>query len=72
MSAGNSESAAGAASFFALGPKQAEAALALQQELLKTYEQTSHAWLARAQSEMTLWSDLSRATWGNSLPFRSS
>jgi hypothetical protein len=48
----------GAASFFALGREQAEAATALQSEFIKAYEQTSHAWLARAQSEVTLWSDL--------------
>jgi hypothetical protein len=58
VSVDNSQSAAGAASFFTLGPKQAEAAFALQQEFLKTYEQSTHAWLARAQSEVTLWSDL--------------
>jgi hypothetical protein len=57
MPVDNPQSAAGAASFVALGPKQAEAAFALQQEFLKTCEQSAHAWLVRAQSEVTLWSD---------------
>jgi hypothetical protein len=36
----------------------AQAAVALQQELLEAYEQTSRAWLARVQSEVALWSEL--------------
>src|SRR5262245_22739548 len=44
--------------FFNLGQEQAEAAAALQKELLDAYEQTSRAWLARVQSEVALWSDL--------------
>jgi hypothetical protein len=37
----------------------AEAVVALQRELLDTYEKAGHAWLARAKSEAELWSDLS-------------
>ena len=32
--------------------------LAWQRELLETYDRTSRAWLARAQSEVDLWSGL--------------
>jgi hypothetical protein len=44
--------------FSNLGQGRTEAAAALQKELLETYEQASRAWLARVQSEVTLWSDL--------------
>lgn len=37
-----------------LGKKQYEAALAMQRELLDTFEQMNHAWFARAQSEIDL------------------
>jgi hypothetical protein len=37
----------GSAPFFNIGPERAEAAVALQKELLEAYEQTSRAWLAR-------------------------
>jgi len=43
---------------FNLGQEQAEAATALQKELLEAYEKTSLAWLARIQSEVALWSGL--------------
>ena len=32
--------------------------MALQKALLESYEQASRTWLARVQSEVTLWSDL--------------
>ena len=32
--------------------------MALQKELLASYDETSRAWLARVQSEVALWSDL--------------
>jgi hypothetical protein len=44
--------------FFNIGQDRAEAAVALQKELLEAYEQTSRAWLARVQSEVALWSEL--------------
>src|SRR3954469_6805548 len=44
--------------FFNLGQERAEAAAALQKELFETYELASRAWLARVQSEVTMWSDL--------------
>ena len=37
-----------------LGKKQYETALAMQRELLDTFEQINHAWFARAQSEIDL------------------
>jgi hypothetical protein len=37
-----------------LGKKQFEAAVAMQNELLSTFEQMNRAWLARAQSEVDL------------------
>jgi hypothetical protein len=43
---------------FNIGPERAEAAVALQKELLEAYEQASRAWLARVQSEVALWSEL--------------
>ncbi len=44
--------------FLNWGQERTEAALALQKEILTSYEQASRAWLARVQSEVTLWSDL--------------
>ena len=38
--------------------KRTNAAAALQVDLLHLYEEASRAWLARAQSEAALWSDL--------------
>lgn len=40
------------------GREQAQAAVALQKELLEAYEQASRAWLSRVQSEIVLWSEL--------------
>ena len=45
-------------SIFNIGQERAEAAVALQKELLEAYEQASRAWLARVQSEVALWSEL--------------
>jgi hypothetical protein len=44
--------------FFNLGQDRTEAAIALQKELLETYEQASRAWLERVKSEVELWSQL--------------
>lgn len=46
------------ASFFNWGQEKTGAALALQKELLETYDQACRAWLSRVQSEVSLWSDL--------------
>jgi len=40
------------------GQEQTEAAMALQRALLESCDQASRAWLARVQSEVSLWSDL--------------
>ena len=40
------------------GQDRTEAAMALQKDLLASYEEASRAWLARVQSEVALWSDL--------------
>jgi Phasin protein len=42
------------AAFGEMGRKQYEAALEMQKELLGTFEEMNRAWLAGAQSEMTL------------------
>jgi hypothetical protein len=47
-----------AAPFFNVGPERAEAAAALQKELMEAYQQASRAWIARVQSEVALWSGL--------------
>ena len=44
--------------FLNWGPERTEAAVALQKAILESYEQASRAWLARMQSEVSLWSDL--------------
>jgi hypothetical protein len=41
-----------------IGRKQFEAALEMQKEFLGTFEEISRGWLARAQSEVTLASEL--------------
>jgi hypothetical protein len=41
-----------------VGQDRAEAALALQKELLETYEHAGRAWLDRVRSEMELWTQL--------------
>ena len=45
-------------SFLNWGQERTEAAMALQKDLLASYEEASRAWLARVQSEVALWSDL--------------
>ena len=40
--------------FGSLGKKQYETTLAMQKELLDTFERINHAWFARAQSEIDL------------------
>ncbi len=51
------------------GPERVQAALELQNELLKTYAQASRAWLERMQSEAALWADLgSKLTATRSIP----
>ena len=44
-------------SIFNIGQERAEAATALQKELLEAYEQAGRAWLA-VRSEVALWSEL--------------
>jgi predicted phage tail protein len=41
-----------------LGETQTEAMLAMQKDLLDTYEQISGAWLERVKAEADLWSEL--------------
>lgn len=40
------------------GHERTEAAMALQKSILESYEHASRTWLARVQSEISLWSDL--------------
>lgn len=37
---------------------QSDAAMAVQKAFLESYEQANRSWLARVQSEISLWSDL--------------
>ena len=46
------------APFFKVGKEQTDAMVAMQNELLKAYEQASCDWMARVKSEMDLWSKL--------------
>ena len=50
--------AMGAVPFMNWGQEQSQAALALQNELLASYEEASRAWLTRMQSQFSLWSGL--------------
>jgi hypothetical protein len=43
--------------FFGFGHERREAVTALQRELLQAYETASHAWVARVQAEVAMWSD---------------
>ena len=55
--------------FLKFGKERTSALLAIQKELLDTYEQASQAWLSRMKSEATLWSELAaRLTEIHSLP----
>lgn len=58
MATKESSTSVSAAPFFNLGPQGAKEAAALQKEFFEAYEQTSRAWLERAQSEAALWSEL--------------
>ena len=49
---------AGPPPFLNWGQERTEALIALQKELLESYDQASRAWLTRVQSEVSLWSDL--------------
>lgn len=44
--------------FLNWGQERRDATLALQKELLASFEQSSRDWLARVQSEVALWSEL--------------
>jgi len=44
--------------FMNWGHEQTEAAMGLQKALLESCDQASRAWLARVQSEVSLWSEL--------------
>ena len=57
-SIGSTTAKAGSLLFVNWGQERTEAAMALQKELLESYDQASRAWLARVQSEISLWSDL--------------
>jgi hypothetical protein len=48
----------GAVPFMNWGQEQSQAALALQKEVLASYEEASRAWLTQMQSQVTLWSGL--------------
>jgi hypothetical protein len=50
----STDAQSGSVPFFNIGQERAEAAVALQKELLEAYEQASRAWLARVQSEVAL------------------
>jgi len=56
--AGSQAPKADALPFLNWGQERTEAAMALQKDLLASYEEASRAWLARVQSEVALWSDL--------------
>jgi len=56
--AGSQAAIAGTPPFMNWGQDQTEAAMALQKALLESCDQASRAWLARVQSEVSLWSDL--------------
>jgi len=43
---------------FTWGQERTDAAMAMQKAVMDSYEQASRAWLARVQSEISLWSDL--------------
>lgn len=55
--------------FVKLGKERTDALLAMQKELLDTYEQASQAWVSRVKSEADLWSDLAaKLTGTHSIP----
>ena len=60
-SVGSQTSKAGSPPFLNWGQEQTEAAMSLQKALLESCDQASRSWLARVQSEVSLWSVLSRS-----------
>jgi hypothetical protein len=58
MATKESSASVSAAPFLNFGQQGAKEAAALQKEFFEVYEETSRAWLARAQSEAALWSEL--------------
>lgn len=57
------------ADFVKFGKERTDALLAMQKELLDTYEQASQAWVSRVKSEADLWSDLAaKLTGTHSIP----
>jgi len=49
---------ANAMPFLNWGQERTEAAIALQKAVLESYDEASRVWLARMQSEVSLWSEL--------------
>ena len=68
MTRDNSKSSLGGPPFIAMGQGLPEATAALQKELLESYGRIGRAWLDRVQSEVTLWSDVSRRLSSTSSP----
>jgi len=57
------------ADFFKLGKERTDAMLAMQKELVDTYEQAGQAWLSRVKSEADLWSEFAaKLTGTHSVP----
>ena len=56
--AGSTAAKSGPPPFLNWGQERTESATALQKAILESYEQASRVWLARVQSEVSLWSDL--------------
>jgi len=56
--AGSSAAELNPLAFLDWGQERTAAALALQKEVLEAYDRASRDWLARVQSEVSLWSDL--------------
>ena len=58
MTTKDSTSPKGFMPFFGFAQEPPQAMVALQKELLESYEKASSAWLARVKSEVDLWSEL--------------
>ena len=54
----STSSATGSAPFLDIGQMPIETGIALQKELLDAYEKAGCAWLARAKTEVELWTEL--------------
>ncbi len=65
---GSQTSKAGSPPFMNWGQEQTDAAMALQKALLESCDQANRTWLARVQSEVSLWSDLANKLSGTT-PF---